>query len=160
MVAWVCVGAWVCVCECVCGDYCECLAVNWEERQIWTPLCTINIQLWSLQQATPHWHCSAQLPQPRLNQSTPPFGMPVKMCIRRTNWINYENHENWVNSFWLNNCLAFVGHRTAAACFFFFIFLFLHCNELHSFPPSHSGKHCTGYVPHATCCMPHAITMR
>lgn len=98
---------------------------------------------------------SSTPPHP-LNQSTP-LGMPVKMCIRRTNWINYENHENWVNSFWLNNCLAFVGHRTAAACFF----LFLHCNELHSLPPPpHSGEHCTGYVPHATCCMPHAITMR
>lgn len=156
MVAWVCVGAWVCVWVCVCGDYCECLAVNWEERQIWTPLCTINIQLWSLQQATPHWHCSAQLPHPPLNQSTP-FGMPVKMCIRRTNWINYENHENWVNSFWLNNCLAFVGHRTAAACFFF-IFALQWAVLLPPLP--HLGKHCTGYVPHATCCMPHAITMR
>lgn len=58
----------------------------------------------------PHWHCSAQPPPP-------PLCMAV--YIRWTNWINYENHENWVNSFWLNNCLAFVGHPTAAACFFF-----------------------------------------
>lgn len=99
-------------------------------------------------------------PPPPLNQSTP-LGMPVKMCIRRTNWINYENHENWVNSFWLNNCLAFVGHRTAAACFFFNFFYF--CIAMSCIPsplPPHSGEHCTGYVPHATCCMPHAITMR
>lgn len=142
------------VCACVCGDYCECLAVNWEERQIWTPLCTINIQLWSLQQVTPTGIAqlsSTPTPHPH-HLPIYPVCLAVKMCIRRTNWINYENHENWVNSFWLNNCLAFVGHRTAAACFFFAL---QWAAFLRPF-----GKHCTCYVHHATCCMPHAITMR
>lgn len=72
----------------------------------------------------------------------------------RTNWINYENHENWVNSFWLNNCPAFVGHRTGGCISLFFFFFCI--------SPLPFGRHGTCYVPpmprgsmlHAA--MPHA----
>lgn len=92
-----------------------------------------------------HWHSSAQLPlpSPPLNQSPP----SACLCIRRTNWINYENHENWVNSFWFNNCLAFVGHRTAAAWFFFFYF----CIAMSCIPSPIRAS-----IARVTCPMPHA----
>lgn len=96
-----------------------------------------------------HWHSSAQLPlsPPSLNQSP---CMSVKMCIRRTNWINYENHENWVNSFWLNNCLAFVGHRTVAACFFF-IFALQWAAFLPPFGQALHGLRAPCHMLHAAC---------
>lgn len=73
----------------------------------------------------------------------------IHTYIRRTNWINYENHENWVNSFWLNNCPAFVGHRTWRCISLFFFFV-------HFTPPIWQAWHVlrapNAPWQHGTCC--------